>query len=181
MIGQTTALQTYANYNGKWETKWFNNKLWLKVYYHDISGGYWPNNLYTCLDNQEEKRFSILGYVDKFTYCPGIYEYLLEYPGYTGYNQWRQTNLPWTTLNSVLNYNAISISWSGSAAYSTDGCFWGITRSAASSSTMFDGMKGGSWFYAYCSFNAWSGGIPGPYNAMPNTGVPKAQLWLRIG
>lgn len=172
MTGQTNA--SISKYSQNLEFKKFNDKLFVKVYYHDTSIGYWPSDLSICNYNLEEKRFSILQHIPDLTYEKGIYEYVLEYPDVPQYNnQWSQTSLPWMLTNArATNYTAISINAAGSSSEP----FGGISLSS-SGSCKYDCQVGSSWWFALCSYSVYQGGVPGPCPS--NTVVTKIALWLR--
>ena len=69
--------------------------IWLKVHFHNSSKSVFFNNEKEAQFSISSQKYSILLYLDKINrYHSYEYEFLLEYPGYEGYNWWIQTKNP---------------------------------------------------------------------------------------
>ena len=152
--------------------------LWQLIFYHDISGGLF--NASTALVSNEEKRFSAIGMVTSSFKQNNYYEYLLEYPGFSGYNRWQQKIAIADTTSSQtkedIGYKKIHIDFSE--------YYWGgITRSSESQ-TIFDGSLGvnGYYWYSIGATEYYCNKIqfPGLFYASDDDGVQNVSLWIRI-
>lgn len=155
---------------------------WLRVFYHNNhSGSVLFESAAEAQFASKADKYSRLCFLENFRGVDGKFEFLLTYPGISGYNRWKQTSNPCTeylgTSNGALNatgYEAISISWSG--------MYWGgLTQQnslpATKASCFISGSVGHSnWYYAIGSYEAWGGAIPG---CDQNTGVQEVELWVR--
>ena len=150
-------------------TKYAYDAAWAQILYHNTHRG---TVLFASATEAKSStafdKYSILGNLDKFKTSGGVWEMLLEYPGVSGYNRWKQTSNPATTSESVTGYTAVNISWNSNS--------WGGLALSNSGSTLIDGsINHGNWFYAIGSYTAWSGGVPGASSA-----VSHVSLWNRI-
>ena len=89
---------------------------WKKIFYHDLS----KSTLFTSYDEAlksfDKDKYSCLYTLDNKRYkINGVYEFLLEYPGYTGYNRWTQTKNPLETKHTdsakEVGYTPVTITW----------------------------------------------------------------------
>ena len=78
---------------GKYEFKNFEERQWLKIFYHNCSKGDFFTSSHVMNVNTENK-FSILYLLNEKMKIDNKYEFLLEYPELKKYNHWRQTNSP---------------------------------------------------------------------------------------
>jgi len=162
-------------------TKNEHNATWMKIFHHySGSGQYFANNSHALLSNQDGL-FSIMGILDSSYQKYNLYEFLLEYPEFDGYNRWKQTLLPYDDIEKTgykaIGYEPVYISWEGQ--------FWGgLVRSSQSSYTTIDGSCGAAnWFYSIGTINGefWPNQFPGP--ALTNTvryNVQEVLLWIRV-
>ena len=128
-----------------------------------------------------QQKFSILKYIWKVQkYDASKYEFLLEYPGYTGINRWTQTVHPFYATSNVYNgYKPISVTWSGAN-------FTGLVKEG--SATFLKGSIPGRWHYAIGSYtnHGYDDTFPGPYLINEKgefTGqifAKEVYLWIRI-
>ena len=66
------------------------NEFWELIYYHDYStAGVWKDEE-EALYSKKADKYSILSLIDSRYKTNDEYEFLLEYPGYSGYNRWCQ-------------------------------------------------------------------------------------------
>jgi len=165
-----------------YEIKEAYGRKWLKIFYHDTMTGIYFDSFSHAMFSQDPNRYSIFSLITSSFKTEGYYEFLLEYPELSGFNQWRQNNLPWQEekIPSQIagGYTPISISWNSS--------YWGgLVRSndyhttVYGSITLLDGSPGTDlWYYAIGCINPsvhWHPNMPGP-----NSAVKVARLWLRI-
>ena len=148
------------------------NTFWQLLYYHDYSIEKWWASLNEAKKSYKANKYSVLYSINPSYKINNEYEFLLEYPGYTGYNQWCQTSNPLEeqekdTANgkNAQGYRAKSVTWS----------FGGLVRSSYAK-TLLDG----STYHSYTWFSigrtdAYDGGVAGPFCV-----VQKSQLWIRV-
>ena len=115
--------------------KVFNNRKWLLIFHHKYEA---EKDLFKnekeVLSSKTENKFSILGSIDKTFRINRKYEFLLEYPGREGYNQWTQTKNPIFAEHMKENgYKPISISWNNLSWH-------GLSRSSATNQTFIHGF-----------------------------------------
>lgn len=143
----------------------------MKVFYHKSNSG---STLFAsddeALSSYTTNKYSILHALEGYRNANGQFEFLLEYPGVTGYNRWKQTSNPTVTSEAVTGYEAISITWTEQS--------WGGLCKSSSADTFVDGSVGsGSWYYAIGAHVAWNSGIPAGFGS---TAVEEVCLWVRI-
>ena len=157
---------------------------WMLVFYHDSSGGVYFQNASHALSCNSAQQYSLLGSINEDMKIDGKYEFLLEYPGYSGYNRWRQSKNPVldTEVSGQISvgYEAISISW-------TDVGWGGLVRSYQSGNTLLDGSAGriGNWYYSigaqknndYLSLCNAKDCFPG---CISGAKIQKVKLWIRV-
>lgn len=152
--------------------------LWELIFFHNVTEG---TNLYfddsSALNNNEENKFSIIGFINEAFRINGCYEYLLEYPEHGEYLIWQQTiHISNTTAQQTaadIGYKKKHQNYEG---------FKGLSRSTNSHATVFDGSPGTDGFYfsigAKCEF-AYSNRFAGvPLNAEYPTRI--CYLWIRV-
>ena len=157
---------------GKYEYKLFGGASWIKIYYQDVDiSNYTDVN--QALASNEPGKFSILSEAKNLEhYHRDAYEFLLEYPGYTGFNRWKQSNYPLDTIESVSGFVNVSCSW-------TVNCWRGLSRTSYKCALLDGTGPGCGWFYAFgmkikCD-PAYTRLFPGP------TGYrSKVYLWMRV-
>lgn len=121
------------------------------------------------LDCNDYYRYSKLGQLETYRGDDGKFEFLLELPDYDGYNRWKQTTNPVTTLESITGYTPIQIS------FSTNG--WNGIAKSNSGACLIDGNVGsGNWFYGIGQYAIWLGGIPANVSG---SGINSIKLWVR--
>jgi len=154
---------------------------WVLLLKHDSTGGVMFSSLDEAKFCDLPKKYSIIGCISNFSRINGKFEFLLEYPGISGYNRWKQTNFPlWEPDNNTaaIGFEAISLTW-------TDNNFGGLFRSTLTE-TLFDGSIGnGYWYYAVgVVTNWWSSSFcspPGDCFPGPITTTQSVELWMRVG
>lgn len=152
------------------EVKEAYGATWIKVFHHKT------NSATTLFTSESEAlwcnsadKYSQLSSLESYRNANGEFEFLLEYPGQSGYNRWKQTSNPTTTQESVTGYQAVNISWTGSS--------WGGLCKSSTSVTLLDGsVNHSNWWYAIGTYSAYQGGIPGPSSVV----VDEVYLWARI-
>ena len=159
--------------NGKFYNIKFN-ELWLLLYYHDFAkAGKWESKE-QAKRNFESNRFSVLYSINPKMKIDNRYEFLLEYPEFTGYNRWYQSENPMKEnknceSNQTIGYKPVSVSW----GYSY---FAGLTLSQSGDNSLLDGsQKCGSGWYTIGYTKTYDGGVPGPTII-----VNKSRLWIRV-
>lgn len=185
MIGITSAVETYRNFNIGTEPIYMHKdgNTYVQIYYHDTGAGYWTRGATsTFLYSTDARKYALFGKLDQLTYEPGVYQFILEYPGYsaTKYNEWTQTSNPINYNNTVLGYNPIHIDYNGrtSSIY-----FNGISAVPSHDSCYIKSYCGivSDWWFAICSFTSYNGGVPGPeWRENNNVVVNRIRMWLRV-
>ena len=153
--------------------KVFRDKKWLLIFRHKyVSDSDLFLNESEALSSKKENKFSLLGSIDRTFRFHGKYEFLLEYPGNEGFNQWTQTKNPvFAQKNKENGYQPISISWSEESWH-------GLSRSSYEKGALIDGSPfNETWFYAIGVYEKWSGKFPCFKDGYPCSEV---LLWIRI-
>ena len=140
--------------------KFFKGRKWLLVFNHkyeteaDLFKS--ENEVLFC---KSKNKFSVLGCVDESFSRFGKYEFLLEYPGHDGYNQWTQTKNPvQAEFNTENGYEPISVSW-------TSNDWHGLSKSSATTATFIDGSPFNSQsFYSIGMYTKWLDSMPAYIN-----------------
>ena len=155
----------------------YQNKTWLKVFYHDSSQNEFFTEKEARYNIGNPNKFSLLQNMHHFAKEIHYYEFLLEYPDLKGCMHWKQKINPMelTEASAVNHFECINCTWS---TY-----FQGLFLSPGSD-TLLEGDKRatGFWRFSIGAYRAWSGvKFPGPSTG-PSTGidVTKAKLWLRV-
>ena len=88
----------------------FNNS-WSLVFHHEYDAGLFRSKR-DALFSTKKGRFSVLGKINENFKVNGKFEFLLEYPPFSGYNQWYQTINPiHAKPNEENGYEEISCTW----------------------------------------------------------------------
>jgi hypothetical protein len=100
----------------KYVYKVFQSRLWLRIFYHNVTFRDEFSSESEALSSNTATKFSILSEIDGNFKFEGKFEFLLEYPGHEGHQRWKQTNFPLSELESADKANAsgyeeVSISW----------------------------------------------------------------------
>ena len=157
---------------------------WMLIFYHDSSGGVLFQNTSHALSSSSAQQFSFLGSIKEDMKIGGKYEFLLEYPGYSGYSRWRQTKNP--VLEAEVSgqiadgYEAVSITWTN--------MYWGgLVRSYQSTNTLLDGSAGKTsyWYYSIGALKTHdfrhvcfaNDCFPGFVEGKP---FQKVKLWMKV-
>ena len=127
-------------------------KRWLKIFYHDVTEGtkyYFQSDDEVLLSNTPQK-FSILGLITPEFKIGEYYEFLLEYPGIDGYNNWKQKLFPRDVEESLNTDSGYTCAVSEGCSCSWTGTYWkGLARSSFTSNTFLDGsFNTGHWWFA---------------------------------
>jgi len=152
---------------------------WLKVFYHDSSTGSYFSSLSEALSTNNQYKYSILGSIDTKYRINEKFEFLLEYPGFDGYNRWKQSLNPKDdqeiTGKKATGYEGVEISFPGRN--------WGGLVMSSNEATFFDVTAGySSWWYSIgCKKSNWETlSFPGPaFNDTSYIPVSKVILWVR--
>ena len=163
--------------------KVFRDKKWLLVFRqkYESAEDLFKNESEVLFSNAE-KKFSILGNIDKSFRIRNKYEFLLEYPGNDGFNHWTQTKNPvFAEPEKENGYKPIATSWTG--------CSWhGLSRSSETNRTFIDGSPfHGNWFYSIGAYITYYNSIPGFRGIDSLSGSERDEakiyevlLWIRI-
>jgi len=153
---------------------------WVLLFRHNSTGGVMFSNLDEAKNCDLPQKYSIIGNITNNSQIDGKFEFLLEYPGTSGYNRWKQTNFPlWEpeTGNLATGFEAINLTWTGNS-------FGGLFKSKQTA-TLLDGSRGDSlWYYAIGTIaNSWSSSYCSPAgHCFPgSTSSTKCVvLWMRV-
>ena len=146
---------------------------WTRVFYHDITGGYWAgdgDSIERSVAEPLAERYSILSRIEAFRSADGSFEMRINWPdtGLTSRNIWRQSSNPAT--DPIAGYEAIDVEY-------TDNFWGGLEYNSLSSSSFIDGSVGVSqWYYAIGSTVAWSDPPGIPAHNVPS---PRVAVWVR--
>ena len=147
---------------------------WTLVFNHDVSGGYWANDVEANEFNIASPglataKYSILSKLDEIKNA-AAYEFRLNYPTLGQRNHWTQTFDPRSGVSPsspVPGYTAINIDAAGS--------LWGGLELSGASTYLDGSVNHGNWWYSLGSIASYgAGGMPGP-----GVVVPRAQLFIR--
>ena len=164
-----------------------NDLNWLLIFHHVSNGSIFFHKNDDASRNIEKKRFSILGYVNTSDFKvvnekrDSVYEFLIEYPEITGYNQWQQSLFPndQRTLTQNIDYVPKHISWS--RHFSGLILFYDQTNPQS----YIDGTIGTNWHFAIGAYESYysDDAFPGPclIAATPcKESYHEVNLWMRI-
>ena len=158
------------------ETKY--DKRWLKIFYHDSSNKNWFTSDEELLHCNEEDKYSIFEYISPDFKINDYYEFLLEYPGLSGYNNWKQKILPTQAFESITTDIGYTCEpEEGCSCQWTIKSWKGLKRSSKTSYSFIDGSQSSEYWFtigakmAYKSQNKF----PGPGETVTNV-----SLWIRV-
>ena len=166
----------------KFVVKEEHDAKWLRLLYHNSAGGifFTPDNV--RYNPFSSNLYSILKFLPKIRKYDNSFEFLLEYPGKTGYNRWKQDKNPLVVKepisNEKLGFQPVNLTWKGYY-------FSGLALSSFSSHTLLDGLANYSdyWHYAVGAYKEWETfeTFPGPLEPGLGTFSPKEViLYIRI-
>ena len=161
------------------------NKRWLKVFYHNCAGGVWFNTEEEIKYIDEPQRYSILGLVNNKLNFGGYYEFLLQYPEFEGYNNWKQKLFPFT-YEFMSQNSGYTCSPQEGLHCSWNGFDWRGLYYSTSSSTFIDGSNNTyNYWFAIGSKKGYSNAVrfPGPVGGTASnngSSVTEVYLWIRI-
>lgn len=166
----------------------FRGAWWFRIFYHNLKGGFFINESEAKSSNSQYK-FSILGDINDHPdewKINDIFEFLLIYPGKTGFNRWKQTIFPLSEDSSLLSdkvtgFEDVSCSWitnkwGGLAKITTP--IWDDESSQIIPSLLKGTIGSINWFYSI----GYYGKHANFKNSMPsNDGeTTEVELWIRI-
>ena len=158
---------------------------WILIFFHDSSTGKFYNDTtaYHYVNPDDPYMYSIIGDMRYKHRYRGSYEYLIEYPALSGYNQWIQTIDIGSTSSdqtaSDIGYKDLHIDFPHRD-------FYGISKSLSTKYTVFDGSPhlgntNDNYWFSIGAKEGYSNetDFPGPQYAGNYDGVQKCLLWLR--
>ena len=151
----------------------FRGYTWVKVFYHDSSGGWFNANTAKHTGNYDSKLYSRLDTLqDLKMSSESKYVFCLNYPEQSGrWNIWKQTLRPQDDYNN----NTLSEGYEPIIINSSDSNWGGL--SCSDQYAFIDGDKySNHWWFAIGSYSAYSTsiGIPGPNGIV----VSQVELWI---
>ena len=151
---------------------------WLLVFYHNTASGEYFTSIEETLDSHTARKYSILGSINRKYLIEGKYEFLLDVPGFEGFNRWRQKLNPKDTTidtNSTTNeYEPKEISWD-------DKFSGGLAKSSATDYAFFDCSADlGDWWYSIGSKKCYTVANTMPIHMDTGYQGPEIRLWIRI-
>ena len=161
------------------------NKRWLKVFYHNCAGGVWFNTEEEIKYIDEPQRYSILGLVNNKLNFGGYYEFLLQYPEFEGYNNWKQSIFPTKANETITTDLGYTCETSDDCSCSWTQNYWkGLILSSLYDLTFIDGsVDQCCWRFAIGAKKGYEQnvGFPGPAGGTAGSGLAREQvyLWLR--
>ena len=172
--------ETY--HEGKYEYRRFEQSIWLKVFFHDMStfvGFYNEEEVLSC---NSATKYSILTELNSsLRQRNGNFEFLLEYPELGVVNWWQQKNSP---LDETETGHAYTEGYKKIFIEAPHSKWGGLAKSSSSTKhcTLINGtpsdISAGSWHFAIGMFN----GVTWDYNNLPSNGVPTniVYLWVKV-
>ena len=169
---------------GKYEYLSFQEKLWVKIFYHNSTNNVQFSNASEVISSNEPQKYSILNEIQPYHRIDNKYEFLLIYPGLENqFNQWRQRNAPHQEteiigVNETIGYQPINISWTAS--------YWGGLAKTVGGSAFISGSIGnGIWYYSIGRYKKvdeeWpDDSIPGPIAIGKEPILREVYLWMRV-
>ena len=160
---------------GKYEFKDFEERQWLKIFYHNCSNGdfFTPSHV---MNVNIENKFSILYALNDKMKIDDKYEFLLEYPELKKYNHWRQSQNP-TKEKDRKSAGHYYVSGYEKCTIQMEENDWGGLALSDNNRTLIQGSMGTTdWYYAIGQFDKnWGNGrIAGPQ------AVNAVILWVAI-
>ena len=160
------------------KTMEIDGKIWGRVFWHDMDGGFF-NNENEVLSTNTTYKYSALSLIqDLKPKNDAKYTFMLEYPEIGVSNKWKQSNRPQDEYiadgdgsKAVTGYEAISVPHTGN--------YWGGLALSTSGSALIDGSTNhGNWWYAIGTYNAHVNNttFPGPNS----TNVSEVELWMLL-
>ena len=134
------------------DIKIYDGKRWKKFFYHDTRKGEKFLNYNEAINSSTNTKYSILyqlgeNYRNTKT---GYFEFLLEYPGFEGSNEWKQVVNPLNSTNKMrsdsLSYVKTKLSWE-------ENYFGGIKKSKLSDSAFECSDGSDKWWYAIGAYS----------------------------
>ena len=164
---------------------------WLKIFDHNSTGGYFFSSKDEVLYSISDNKYSIMKYLPKINrYENGFYEFMLEYPGKSGMNRWKQSASPLDVKIGTSEYDNI-IYEKLNNTWDCEGLFSSLVQTnyyddkayfAASSNKIKE-----YWFYAigaftnYTYFDTFPAASIYVSNAMGiNFLTRRVVLWIRV-
>ena len=146
---------------------------WEKIFYHDISGGFFSDKS-MAIYCSEEKRFSRIGNIHPSYKINGAYHFILDYSTF-GYIQWTQTISPLDAPEE--NNPNIELSIIKNPYGFTH---FKVLQTSTSSLSLLDGdgyLMSNYWYSVGTIF--YENKIPGPYINGVSKPVSTVTLWIR--
>ena len=168
---------------GKYEYFSFNNRLWVKIFYHNSTNGVQFSDNSEVLSCNGDQKYSILNEIRPYHRIDNKFEFLLVYPQLNGqFNHWRQRNCPHKEhevigRKTTIGYEPINISW-------TSANWGGLALSVLDLSAYISGSIGVThWYYSIGRFKETTGTwtddiIPGPFDDPRN--IKQVYLFMRV-
>ena len=151
--------------------------LWLLVFYHNTTFGDYFHSLDEVYDSHTAQKFSILGIINEAFKIRNKYEFLLDVPGFKGFNRWRQKYHPNETTqytNSTMNeYEPIKISW---VKY----FYGGLAVSNDAASFLDCSTDQGDWWYPIGAKRCYLKSNTIPIYMNNGNESPEIRLWVRV-
>ena len=159
---------------GDYEYKVFRGASWLKIYYQDVDIAIF-NDINDAKSCNEPGKYSILEEAKTIPHYENAYfEFLLEYPGFAGFNRWKQSVYPLDTIDEdVGEFVSVSCTW-------TQNSWKGLGKSTHGCSLLDGSIGTDNWYYAIgmkekCDSGIYNHSFPGP--TKPHQ---KVYLWMRV-
>ena len=151
---------------------------WLLVFYHNSASGEYFTSIEEALDSHTPRKFSIIGSINTKFLIRGKYEFLLDVPGFAGFNRWRQKLHPKDTTNATNSetneYEPVKLSW-------TTYFKGGLAKSSAPTFTFFDCSADlGNWWYPIGARRYHTVSNTMPIHMDKEYQGPEIRLWIRI-
>ena len=166
--------------NNKYHFKYWNNRRWLLLFYHNYKAECCFKNESEVLKSQNPNKFSILSILNDNLKYYGTFEFHLEYQKYKVH--WIQRDNP-LTLDDTLYTKVPGLQVFQNAENAKQ--FGGLAKVTLKASNVInsflDGNPGsGNWYYAIGMYSTaesrWvKAGVPGASAA-----EPELSLWLRV-
>ena len=144
----------------------YHGSVYLTVFYHDFSGGYFQNinDTKIYIDINDRNKFSILDYISNIKrYNDSEYEFLINYPEYDIFCHWKQNVSP-LELDENIDADPSSYGFVNYNPRCTN--FTGLRLSNETENTLLDGDERTSYITKYFRYAIgvvdFDSKLPGP-------------------
>ena len=161
---------------------YFSGETWVKVYSHNVEGGFFPS-VYDGLqyneDDPKANLYSILYRLEEFRkdgvfHIRFCWEYLITRHKFPC-NEWKQSS-NFAIETTITDFEPLAITFEKSGVGGTFGGL-GVSPPSFCCNLIDDLPDHGNWFYSVGTVMGWAVGFPGPFP----TDTMNAQIYIKTG